>query len=302
MEIHQLQYVIELAKQRNFTRAADAICVSQSTLSHQIAKLEDELGIKLFDRNSRTVDLTQAGTEFITHVNLLLNNLENAKQSVQAYVGLLKGTLHIGIIASLGRIDYAGMLASFYRNHPGLRFEITQAGTYDLLDKLSKGEIEIAFVALPPSPEYEDIEFKHLAYDEYVLAVPPHHPFAGREVIELAEAAHEQFIFHPASDRMYYTCIEACAQAGFKPNIVCQSSHSPTCLSLINAGMGIGFFPQEKLKGQSFDFAVVKLKQPVQKDIALAVAKGASLAPAAATFYKFVLQWVNTLDAPQAKT
>lgn len=295
MEIHQLQYVVELAKQRNFTRAANKISVSQSTLSHQIAKLEDELGIKLFDRNSRTVYPTEVGEEFISHANLLLNNLETAKQSVQGYLGLLKGTLRIGIIASLGRIDYAGMLASFYRKHPGLIFEIMQAGSYELLDTLSAGKIEVAFVAMPAPPEYEGIDFQHLAYDEYVLAVPPNHPFAVRESIDLAEAANEKFIFHPSSDRMYYTCMEACAKAGFKPSIVCQSSHSPTCLSLISAGMGIGFFPEEKIEGQAFDFAIVKLNQPVKKDIALAIAKHASPAPAVTTFYNFVLQWVKTL-------
>lgn len=295
MEIHQLQYIVEVAKQRNFTRAADAICVSQSTLSHQIAKLEDELGLKLFDRNSRTVYPTQAGEEFINQAKLMLSNLEIAKQGIQDYIGLLKGTLHIGVIASLGRIDYAGMLASFYKKYPGLNFEIVQDGTYRLLEKLGTGELDLAFVALPDVVEYSEIDFYHLAYDDYVLVIPAEHRFVGRKTIDLAEAADEKFIFHPSSDRMHYSCLEACLKAGFKPNIVCQSSHSPTCLSLIHAGMGIGFFPQEKIREQNFNIAVIKLNKPIKKDISLAISKRASSVPAVKTFYQFVLQWIKDI-------
>lgn len=295
MEIHQLQYVVEVAKQRNFTRAADEICVTQSTLSHQIAKLEDELGIKLFDRNSRTVFPTEAGEEFINHAKAVLANLEVARQSVLAYRKLLKGTLRIGVIASLGKIDYANMLAQFHKEHPGLNFEIVQEGTYSLLEKIRARELDIAFAAVAVQEEDEDIAFHHLAYDDYVLAVGPSHQFAGREYIELAEAAEERFIFHPASDRMHYTCMEACAKAGFKPQIVCQSNHSPTCLALISAGMGIGFFPHEKISGQKIDVAVVKLKQPVQKNIVLAIAKHYPLSPAVVTFNQFVIDWVQAL-------
>jgi LysR family transcriptional regulator, transcription activator of glutamate synthase operon len=300
MEIHQLQYIVEVAKQRNFTRAADAICVSQSTLSHQIAKLEDELGIKLFDRNSRMVYPTQAGEKFISHVRILLANLEFAKQDLQAYIGLLKGTLRIGVIASLGRIDYAGMLANFYKKYPGLNFEIVQDGTYRLLEKIGTGELDVAFVAMPVVSDYSEIDFYHLAYDDYILVIPEEHRFASRKSIDLAEASDEKFIFHPSSDRMHYICLDACLRAGFKPNIVCQSSHSPTCLALIHAGMGIGFFPQEKVRNQNFNITMIKLKQPIKKDIALAVSKRSSSVPAVKIFYQFVLDWVKNISTTGA--
>lgn len=298
MELHQLQYVVELAQQKNFTRAADRINVSQSTLSHQIAKLEEELGIKLFERTSRTVSLTQAGEDFVDHAKVLLGNLENAKQSVQSYRGLLKGTLRMGVIASLGRIDYANMLAAFYRQHPGINFEIVQAGTYQLLEKLAAKEIELAFVVMPSEDQYKELKFKFLASDDYVLALPPNHPLAGRDAVDLAEVAAENFIFHPATDRMFSTCMEACQAAGFAPRIVCESSHSPTCLSLISAGMGIGFFPWEKLEKPTFDVAIVRLNQPLKKEIVLAVSRDSAATPAAAKFYGFALQWVKDLRLP----
>ena len=296
MELHQLQYVVEVANQKNFTRAADKINVSQSTLSQQIGKLEDELGVKLFDRNSRTVGLTQVGEDFINQAKILLDNLEKSKQIVQEYKGLLKGTLRIGAIASLGRIDFANLMTEFCRQYPDVKLEIVQAGTYGLLEKLASKSIDIAFVILPADDQYRDISFRHLAYDEFILALPPSHRLAGKPTIDLAEVAEEKFIFHPATDRMFFLCMEACVSAGFHPNIVCESNHSPTCLSLISAGMGIGFFPLEKIENTKIDLAIARLSEPLKKDIVLAVRKEGELSPVAARFHNFVLQWIDSLS------
>ncbi len=295
MELQQLQYVVEVARQKNFTRAADKINVSQSTLSQQIAKLEDELGVKLFDRKSRTVGLTQVGEEFINQAKVLLEDLEKSKQIVQEYKGLVKGTLRIGAIASLGRIAFANMMTEFYRQYPGVKLEIVQVGTYGLLDRLAAKEIDVAFVIMPAEDQYRDIDFRHLAYDGYVLALPASHRLAGKKTLDLTEIASENFIFHPATDRMFFICLEACLKAGFTPNIVCESNHSPTCLSLISAGMGIGFFPLEKIENTKSDIAIAQIKQPLQKDIVVAIRKEMQLSPVAATFHKFVLKWIETL-------
>lgn len=296
MELHQLQYVVEVANQKNFTRAADKINVSQSTLSQQIGKLEDELGVKLFDRNSRTVGLTQVGEDFINQAKILLDNLEKSKQIVQEYKGLLKGTLRIGAIASLGRIDFANLMTEFCRQYPDVKLEIVQAGTYGLLEKLASKSIDVAFVILPADDQYRDISFRHLAYDEFILALPPSHRLAGKPTIDLAEVAEEKFIFHPATDRMFFLCMEACVSAGFHPNIVCESNHSPTCLSLISAGMGIGFFPLEKIENTKIDLAIARLSEPLKKDIVLAARKEGGLSPVAARFHNFVLQWIDSLS------
>ena len=97
--------------------------------------------------------------------------------------GCLKGTLKIGVIAALGSLDYANMITDFHKQHPGINFEILQAGTYELLEKLSNREIEVAFVVRPAKNEYNDIEFRQLVYDDYVLALPQNHRLAGRTSI-----------------------------------------------------------------------------------------------------------------------
>ena len=95
---------------------------------------------------------------------------------------------------------------------------------------------------------------------------------------------------------MFSICMEACINAGFKPNIVCESNHTPTCLALISAGMGIGFFPREKLENEKFATVIVPLKQALKKDIVMAVNKDAAFSPVAAKFNRFVVHWVGALE------
>ncbi len=295
MEIHQLQYVVAVAEALNFTRAADKVNVSQSTLSHQIAKLEDELGLKLFERSSRSVQVTQAGADFVRRARLMLADMEAAQQSMDAFRGLLKGTLRIGTIASTGAIDFASLLAHFHQRHPSLNFAVTQTGTYGLLKGLHAGELDIALITRPAENPYDEIEFTHLADDYYVLVVPPTHRFAGQELIDLAEASAERFVFYSAAGSLYYTCMAACTAAGFKPNIVCCSDDAATRFSLISAGMGVGFFPQAEARRPPIHVAPVRLKQTLNKEIVLATSARSRGVPVAAAFYQFALAWASDL-------
>lgn len=243
MEIHQLEYVLEVAKQRHFTRAADEINVVQSSLSQQIAKLEDELGVKLFERTTRCVNLTPAGVEFVQHAKRILADLEKAKESMLLYGGMLRGTLHIGVIASLESIDFVNIVTSFRTLYPGMVVNIIQQGSHKLIEMLRMNIVDIAFLTMPVHMEHQDIEFTHLGTDEFVLVTKKEHPFVKRKYIDLIEAENENFVFHHKDESIYHICLVACNNAGFQPKIVCQSSHSPTSLALINAGIGVGFFP-----------------------------------------------------------
>ncbi|MHC1758780.1 MAG: LysR family transcriptional regulator [Negativicutes bacterium] len=299
MEIHQLQYIVEVAKQRNFTKAADVICVGQSTLSHQIAKLEEEIGIKIFVRNARTVSLTEAGAELVQYAQRLLAELEGAKQCMQAYSGLLKGTLHIGVIGALEVIDFSAMIANFHQLHPLLKLDIVQDGSLRLLEMLHTSEIDAAFITMPKNIVDGDAEFHHLAFDEIVLATSIYHPLARGKVIDLAEASNENFIVHPSTQSIYDISIAACRKAGFYPKIVCHSSHFPTSLALISAGMGVGFFPLEIVQARPGQLSVVRLKEPIRKDICVAMRRHHT--PALVEFEKYVKQWVTWKLSPELR-
>lgn len=294
LEIHQLQYVLEVAKHRHFTHAAESICVGQSSLSHQIAKLEGELGVKLFERTTRMVYPTPAGEEFIQCARRILSEIESTKQCMDAHSGVLRGMLNVGAITTLTNIDFGSIMASFHQLHPDLNLDIVQAGSYRLLELLRSREIEIALLTLPSLDDCKDMDLVHLADDEYVLVMADKHRFASRKKINLSEAANENFVFHKKNQSMYYICLQACRLAGFEPKIVCQSSGSSINFALISAGMGIGFFPMEDVRTTRCKGIVsVKLAEPFKKQIVLVMPTNAYHAPPVLAFHQYVTQWFS---------
>lgn len=289
MELSQLKIVMVLAKLHSFSQAAEQMYVSQSSLSQQIIKLEAELGLKLFLRTTRSVELTEAGRDFVEQTGAILSQLDVLRQSMDSFVGLKRGTLRIGTISSLKRIDFSGMLTSFYSLYPALQIDIVHDGSFALAELLRKNEIDVAFLATYPGIAFKNVTLELLGTDEYRLAVSCRHRLAKRGIVDLAELKDERFIFHHPNQTMYQVCLDACARAGFVPNIVCHNSRTAIGFSLIAAGLGVGFFPLE-------DFAVIQpqqvtalqLKVPLRKYISLALRQGEMPSPLVDTFCRFV--------------
>lgn len=290
MDLDQLEYVVRVAALRHFTRAAEDVCIAQSSLSQQISKLEAELGVKLFDRTTRNVQLTSAGAEFVNFAKKILADAEAARQSMRAHVGLAKGTVKIGAITTLESIHFVELITDFHRLHPGLNLHISQNGSRILAEMLRESEIHVAILT-PPTNSYDaDITYHMLADDEFVLVTAPDHEFANMGVIDLAMAREEKFVF-PSPDQSIYTIYyQACLDAGFTPNIVCQCSHSETSLALVSQGMGVGMFPLDSIQSDTtYKFSYSRLEKPVKKCIAMGLLSGAYLSPAAKAFSQFVL-------------
>lgn len=300
MEIHQLKYVVEVAKQKNFSRAADEICVAQSSLSQQINKLEEELGVKLFERTTRSVNLTDAGTEFLIYARQILADIEMAQQSMEAHVGLSKGTINIGAISTADSIGFVSLVTAFHKMHPGLYLSIVTHGSYKLTELLRTSEIDVAILTPPVNGETEEIEFYPLAdNDEFALVTPSNHPLAKRELISLNELADETFIFPNPEQSIYKIYFEACRKAGFVPRIVCQSSHCATNLSLVSAGMGIGFFPLDWVNTNiQKGISIIKLANPIKKHMAMALRKRSYYPPPVLAFCNYVLKTVCGSNTP----
>ena len=291
MEIHQLQYVIEVAKHRHFTHAAEEICVAQSSLSQQITKLESELGVKLFERTTRAVRPTSAGAEFIFHAQEILSKIETARQCMQAHVGVTKGTLNIGAITTLESIDFVSLITTFHNKYLGLYLNIVTNGSYRLTELLRTSEIDVALLTPPANTiGNDDLDFYPLANDEFVLVTSSDHQLAKKGVMDLGEAMNENFIFPSADQSIHNIYFKACHDAGFIPSIVCQSSHSETSLALVSVGMGVALFPFDTVFSSTQpNISIVRLTKPIIKHIALAVLKRQYQPPAVTAFIDYVL-------------
>ena len=293
MDLYTMRYVLAVAEHENFSLAAQACHVGQPALSQQISKLEKELGVALFYRNSRGATLTEAGREFVHRAQEIIQRSEALESEMSFYAGLRRGTLNLGIITSLQCIDFGGLLSAFCGSYPDISVNIVQGGTHNLVQQLVDRKIDAAFLNRPPSGLPGSVEFAKLGEDTYHLAVPDNHPLAKRDRVSLAELKDEHFIFHQTGQVASELCLRACREAGFEPNIVCRSGSPTTGLYMVQGGLGIALFPAEEFQARTLDGVVeLQLKETIRKEVGVAWRKDASSSLVDATV-QFSREWCD---------
>lgn len=293
MELYTMRYVLAVAEHENFSLAAQACHVGQPALSQQVARLEKELGVALFSRNSRGAALTEAGREFVRRAGEIVQRADALQAEMSLYAGVRKGTLNLGIITSLQCIDFGGLLSAFCGSYPDVSVNIVQDGTHRLLELLVDRKIDAAFLNRPMSGVPAGLEFVKLGEDVYSLAVPTLHPLAGRERVSLKELSGEHFIFHQTGQVASELCLAACREAGFQPNIVCRSASPTTGLYMVQGGLGVALLPSEEfgirpLRG----VAELKLTEKITKEVGIAWRKDVA-SPLVDAAARFAQEWVK---------
>ncbi|WP_125141354.1 LysR family transcriptional regulator [Clostridium transplantifaecale] len=293
MELYTMNYVLAVADCGNFSLAAQACHVGQPALSQQIAKLERELGLPLFYRNSRGATLTDAGKEFVLRAREIVQRTEALEAEMAFYAGLHKGSLTLGIITSLQCIDFGEMLSSFCYNYPDISVNIIQEGTHRLVDLLLERKIDLAFLNRPLTELPQSLDFAKLGEDCYSLAVPSRHPLAGRKTVSLKELKDEHFIFHQSGQVASELCLLACRNAGFEPDIVCRSGSPTTGLYMVQGGLGVAFLPSEEFLSRTLSGVVeLKIEEKITKEVGIAWRRDAS-SPLLDAAVRFAKGWVS---------
>ncbi|BAF59727.1 transcriptional regulator [Pelotomaculum thermopropionicum SI] len=292
MEMHQLEYVLAVAKYNSFTRAAEEIKISQSSLSQQISKLENELGVSLFARTTRSVQLTPAGAEFVAYAKRIISEAIEARRCIQEYVAVEKGHLNLGVIPIIGYYNLPNLLANFAKNYPGITISLLEEQCDELLRLLQASKIDAAIVQ-HVIPEMQ-LQYYPLLTDQMVVVTYDRHPFSTRKSVDIRELKNERFIVTPPVSGHYHDFINACHLAGFEPKVLVTCSMVRTILGLVREEVGITVLSScvaalDKTPGLS----IIPLTPPVNRKIVLAVSKNNGLSPALKVFVKYIPQWVN---------
>ena len=183
MTLQDLRYLVTLAETRNFARAAEACYVSQPTLSTQIKKLEDELGLALFERNNKRVMPTSAGSGLIVQARIVLEEAEKLQQMAQQALDPMAGTLRLGVIPTLGPYLLPHLVPPLRKDYPQLQLYLREELTASLIERLRAGSLDAILVALPI--QTDGLELIELFREPFVMALPKDSPLAGKaEVME----------------------------------------------------------------------------------------------------------------------
>jgi DNA-binding transcriptional LysR family regulator len=281
MELYQLEYFLEAARQRNFTRAAARLHLAPTALSEQIRKLESELGAPLFHRGRRESILTAAGETLRIHAEALLDRAAAARQAVQDLAGLRGGRLTIGAIPSVSACLLPAAIASFRQRCPLVELALFEGTSKAIAEWVESGRVELGIVQLPTAGGRFD---EHLLLTErFVLLVAKTHPAATQRAVNLARLAQEPFIFYKGRARD--TALAACRAAGFEPRIACESGELETVRSLVAAGLGVAILPQLATRPGASNCVPLRLRgEPVERQVALLNRAGHAASPSAAMF------------------
>ena len=257
MELRHLEHFIAVAEQKHFTRAAEAMSISQSGLSASIRALERELHAALFVRNTRSVELTEAGRALLCEGRRTLAAAEAAKDAVAAVQGLIRGHLTVGLEQCLGVVDVPALLAKFRSSYPGVEIEVRQGGSTPMLDELSSGRLDVAFVATAGDP-IDGLDLRPLSKESMVLVCAPDHRLALAKEVSLQHLAGESFVDFDRTWGARAISDRAFAAAGVAHPVTIEVNDVHTLLALVAHDLGVSLVP-ERIAAKKGDHKTVPL-------------------------------------------
>ncbi len=239
MDLRHLRYVIVLAEELHFGRAARRLNTSQPPLSRYIRHVEQELGVRLFYRTKRIVELTYAGVLFVEQARSLLAQFDNL--TTQAHNAEF-GHLTVACVTSYNRY-LVQCVQAFSRRYPDVRLEFHSMGSDEQVKALKQGRIRVGLVVLPT--QTSELATDIVSTEPRLLGMPENHPLAARRRIPLAWLANERFILftRSLSSGPYDQIIRTCISAGFKIHIAHEATNTLVALALVEAGLGVSLFP-----------------------------------------------------------
>lgn len=238
MELRQLEYFVAVAEERNFTRAAERVHISQSGVSAQIRQLERELGADLFDRSARVVTLTVAGKAALDHARAALAAAEAVGQAVGEVADLIRGRLTVGMVVGCTVTPLFDALAAFHRAHPGVEISLLEDNSDQLVHAVRAGTVDLALVGVAGAIP-EGLDALTIISERLVAAVPTGHPLAASRRITLGDLVSHPIVCMPAGTGVRTVFDQACAAQGLHPSIALQAGAADAIADLAARGLGV---------------------------------------------------------------
>ena len=284
MELRQLEYFAAVARHRHFTRAAEALFVTQSALSQQVRRLEEELGMALLNRTSRGVELTAAGADLLERAESILAEVERARAEMDQHAGVTRGVVRVASTAG----DALGLpraLAAFHSGHPGIRIGLRQGSATEVLELMRSGAADVAVTAVAtrepravPGLETTLVAREPLrvvsAEGESITSGSP-------DEVEIGDLRGRGLILAEPGTPLREVVASACADAGFSPVPLFEVSDPWTVRFLASAGLGASVVPRSWVELPGPPIAVAALRDPAPRHCIAVLAPAAGRSPAA---------------------
>lgn len=260
MNLRDLEYFSALAKHKHFGRAADACHVSQPSLSAQIKKLEDYLGVLLVERGGKQMMLTEAGEEVLRHARAILALAEEIREVGRMASDPMSGRFRLGVIPTIAPYLLPNLLPKLESNFPALSLELYEGQTQTIAAQLRRGELDAVLLALPLGDDaFKEAE---LFRERFFLAVPKQHPLAERTYIEPRHLNGEQLLLLEDGHCLRDQALEVCSHAGASEYRHFRATSLETIRQMVKSGAGLTLLPEMALDREEDGIAIVPFKPP----------------------------------------
>ena len=279
MELRQLEYLVAVAEEANFTRAAERIHVAQPAVSAQIQRLERELGQTLLDRSRRAVRLTAAGEAVLPYARAALAAVRDMHVATDELTQLVRGTVTIGTVTS-HNVDIPRLLADFHADHPSVEITLGTDTSDNLIEHVRTGRLDAAIASVGPDEVPDGLEVEVVTDEAIEAAVCLSDPLAKRKRIRLADLRDRTLIALPVGAGVRHQFDRACATAGVTPRIAFEASTPLALADLAERGLGVAIVPASVPRGR-VDLHTVAFVPELRGRLVLAWRSAGPISPAA---------------------
>jgi LysR family transcriptional regulator, low CO2-responsive transcriptional regulator len=301
LDFGQVEAFVQVSKHRSFSRAAEALQLTQPSITARIQALERELGEEMFERGGRGVRLTDAGNAFLPYVERILQTLREGRDAVDEVRNVQLGSLRLGTAITISTYVLPNILHKFTDRYPGLEVVVRTGRSEQVMQMLLSDEVHVALARSLANPEVENI---HLYDDEIVLAVNPEHPFAKGGRVTVAEAATEPIVLFDRGSSYYGLINNFFRQAGVIPNVAMELDSLEATKRMVEEGLGIALVPLVTVERELASGDLVKVDladaEPLSRPIALIYRKSRKR-PRTAQAFIDTLAEIYAVRAPAAR-
>jgi DNA-binding transcriptional LysR family regulator len=299
MELRHLRTIAAVARHRSFTKAGEELFLAQSAISQQIRRLEEELGVEVFRRTSRSVELTAEGRLILGYAQRVLAEVDGLHSELEEFTGLLRGELRIGGVYPTGPYDLFGMLADFRAAHPEVAIHMVEDTQDDLLAALRADELDCAFTALDPDALGNEFAATLLSKDELVAVLATGHRLCARPEVTFEELAAEDLIAYRENSAIRRRLERAMADRGLEPRNAFICTEMGAVRGLASNGFGVTVIPRSVAEqpGPPIELRPIgpeRLTWPV----ALIWRAARRQTPAGKAFLKVALEYAERTEMP----
>lgn len=295
MDLKQIEYIVKIYEEKNITKAAEKLFITQSALNQQLLKLEKEIGIQLFYRSRIEVTPTKAGDVYIEYGRKILNLKKEAYNKINDITEAEKGQMSIGFTPGRGITMFSAVFPEFHREHPNIQIEPVELSVKEQIDMITKGNLDIGFVTF--GRDYKvPCNYEHIMNEDIMLAIPKNHNYAVNDNFTEADISlfkEDNFVLMYKNSTMRELVDDIFKKADFKPKELFETSNSNTIVTMIKSGICCGILPYYYIKDNMDFMNCYYLKDRPFWNVGVIQRKGAYLSKGAKDFIKLVKNYFS---------